>query len=459
VPSIFDQVYLGSPRLVQDLLVSLKGFQLERQRRAGNYARFREEIRTRDRYSAEEVAAYQLRRLNELLAIAGGESRYYSQAFRDAGVPGIQLSRLGELAQIPLLPKSALRTDPRALVPSRFNPDKLIAIQTTGTTGSPVTIYSTVVARQENYAHWDHLLESVGLDSEGRRAVFGGRLLQRAEDMRPPFWRRSRFQNTVLFSSYHLTADTFPEYLAALRRFRPAMIEGYPSAIARLATLLQERPDHGLRPTVIVTSSETLLPSQREVIEAAFACPVCDFYGAAEMCVFVAQCRLGSYHVRSDYGIVELLDGDRPVAPGEEGEVVCTGFINLGMPLIRYRIGDYARWSEGRCECGLATPVLAEIIGRMDDVVVTPEGRHVGRLSPVLKGFPVEEGQYIQETDGVLHVLLVTAPGFHDGVIPAIEQSLRKRVGPTIPVVIRQVPAIERGPGGKFRAVISRFRP
>ena len=70
MPSILDRVYLGSPRLVQDLLVSLKGLQLERQRRAGNYARFREEIRARDRYSMEEFATYQLRRLNELLAIA-----------------------------------------------------------------------------------------------------------------------------------------------------------------------------------------------------------------------------------------------------------------------------------------------------------------------------------------------------------------------------------------------------
>ena len=458
MPSLLDRVYLGSPRLLQDLFVSLKGFQLERQRRTGEYGRFLGEIRARDRYAATDFEEYQLRRLNEMLAIASAETRHYRQTFRDAGVEGIQLSRLADLSRIPLLPKSALRGDSRALVPSRFEPENLLAFQTTGTTGSPTTIYSTRIARQENYAHFDHFFESVGLDPQGRRAVFAGRVLQRGEDMQPPFWRRSVFQNTLLFSSYHLTDDTLPQYLSALQRFAPTVIEGYPSALSRLATLLLDRPDHGLRPLGVVTSSETLLASQREVIERAFQCRVYDQYGAAEMCIFVAQCRLGSYHVRPDYGIVELLNGDRPVSAGEEGEVVCTGFINQGMPLIRYRIGDYARWSDGPCDCGLVTPILAEIIGRMDDVVVTPEGRHVGRLSPVLKGFPVSEGQYIQESDGSLHVLLVIAPEFHDGIIPAIEESLRKRVGPTIPVVFRKVPSIERGPGGKFRAVISRFR-
>ena len=38
-------------------------------------------------------------------------------------------------------------------------------------------------------------------------------------------------------------------------------------------------------------------------------------------------------------------------------------------------------------------PVLERVVGRKDDVIVTPDGRQIGRLSPGLKGFPVREAQ------------------------------------------------------------------
>ena len=86
------------------------------------------------------------------------------------------------------------------------------------------------------------------------------------------------------------------------------------------------------RPRLIVTTAETLLAFQRETIERAFSCPVTDQYGCTEMALFISQCEHGSYHVHPEYGIVEVLDErDRPVAPGEEGEVVCTGFVNRAM--------------------------------------------------------------------------------------------------------------------------------
>jgi phenylacetate-CoA ligase len=177
------------------------------------------------------------------------------------------------------------------------------------------------------------------------------------------------------------------------------------------------------------------------------------------MCVFVGQCREGRYHVRPDYGAVEILRNGVPVAPGEEGEIVCTGFINPAMPLIRYRIGDLGRWSTDGCTCGLDTPILAEILGRRDDVIITPDGREVGRLSPVLKGYPIEDGQYIQDETGRLTVLLVPSRPLGENILASLEKELRKRVGPDLPVAFRCVEAIPRGPGGKFRAVISRYRP
>ena len=458
VASLTDRIYLHSPKPVQHLLVSLKGLQLERQRRQGRYRGFLSEVRQRNRFSRAEFADYQLRRLRQVVRLAEQEVPYYRESFGRAGVGAADLVTLADLARIPLLPKDEVRARSAELVPAGMDRDRLLRLNTTGTTGSPMTIYSTHRARQENYAHFDNFLELADIDPRARRAVFGGRILQPGDDHRPPFWRRSLFQHAWLFSSYHMLEETLPRYIDALRSFGPEVLEGYPSSLYRLASYLLSKgstfPVRG-----VVTSSETLLDHQREAMEQAFGCRITDQYGAAEMCVFVGQCAGGRYHVRSDYGIVEILRDGAPAGPGEEGEVVCTGFINDAMPLIRYQIGDIARRAGDECDCGLDTPLLETIAGRRDDLVVTPEGSRVGRLSPVLKGFPVREAQYVQDAEGRLTVLLVPDHGFSDSLLGALEVELRKRVGPTIPVSFRVVDAIQRGAGGKFRAVISNYRP
>lgn len=453
MPSRLDRLYLASPRTIQQVLVSLKGLQVERQRRRGRYHEFLADIRKRNRYTAGQFAEYQARRLARFLNDAVRTVPYYRDLFTDGPLAS------ADLARFPLLPKGPIREQPDRFVSAAHRGAPLVTLATTGTTGSPMVVLSTHEARQENYAHFDNFLHLAGLDRTWRRAVVGGRILQRGDDERPPFWRRSYFQNALLFSSYHMDNRTLPSYVEAMVRFRARILEGYPSSLYGLACFVHDRGETRLRLDGVVTSSETLLPHQREMMESAFRCRVFDQYGAAEMSVFAGQCVAGRYHVRPDYGAVELLVDGRPARPGEEGEVICTGFLNAAMPLIRYRIGDRAVWDDAACTCGLETPILREIIGRKDDVILTPEGRHVGRLSPVLKGFPVREAQYVQDAAGTLTVLLVADRGFTEDSLPGIEAELRKRVGPTLPIVLRCVESIPRGPGGKFRAVISHLVP
>ena len=61
-----------------------------------------------------------------------------------------------------------------------------------------------------------------------------------------------------------------------------------------------------------------------------------------------------------------------------EGEVVCTGLQNTLQPLIRYLIGDTARWAlERSCPCGRRLPILEGIDGRVEDSCYTRDGRRV----------------------------------------------------------------------------------
>jgi len=174
----------------------------------------------------------------------------------------------------------------------------------------------------------------------------------------------------------------------------------------------------------------------------------------------VSQCERGSYHVHPDYGVLEVIrDDGEPARPGESGEIVCTSFMNAAFPLLRYRLGDCAVAGESGCACGRSFPVLHEIVGRVDDLVVTPDGRRVGRLDPVFKGRrTIREAQIVQESATEIVVRVVPGPGYGDEDGASVVAELEARLGPEMKITVLRVPEIERTAGGKFRSVVNRSR-
>ena len=459
--TIQENVYLSAPVVLQNAMVSVKGLQLLRERKGGAYAAGRRRIEERNSWSRQAIQAFQLAQLNRLIRYAGRHVPYYTDLFQAAGLEGQQCRHIEDIRQIPVLDRRVVKEHPEAFL-SRHPRGRMIRLKTTGTTGSPLTVFTDKTARRTNYAFFDAFLRSVGLRPAARHVVIGGRIICPPSTAAPPYWRHSVFQNALLMSAYHISEGSLADYLAAMRRYDPEYIEGYPSALFTIARLAgageQFLPKGALRG--MVTSSETLHRQQRRVIEDFFGVPVYDQYGNAEMCCMVHQCRQGRYHVRSDYGVLEILDeNNNPAAPGQPGAVICTGFVNYRMPLIRYRIGDRAIWSEEQqCPCGLATPILAEIIGREDDVIVCPDGRTVGRMSPVLKGLPILEAQYVQQTMTDLLVRVVPAAEFDSSRdIERVIMAVQKRLGHEMNIHVALVRRLETDRGGKLRNVISQL--
>jgi phenylacetate-CoA ligase len=210
-------------------------------------------------------------------------------------------------------------------------------------------------------------------------------------------------------------------------------------------------------PKAVFTSSETLLESQRVLIEKAFKCKILDWYGNSELGASIGQCERGAYHVNSEYGIVEL-NQDVPGREKDTGEMICTSFINHGTPLLRYRIGDLMKLSSTKCACGRGLPVVDSIIGRMDDIIVTPNGVHVGRMDHIFKdALNIGEAQVIQESMEELRVLIVPRRGFNANDLRVLEKEFGLRLGTEMSIKFETVDMIPRESNGKFRSVISKI--
>ena len=380
--------------------------------------------------------------------------------FAVAHVPHYRKNGTGALTH-----KDQVRERPEDFLADTYPRRALIPWHTSGTTGKPLTIFYSREAMQKMWAFVELYRNHAGVTKEDRRGQFTGKMIVPPEQAasRKIFWRHDLANHTLLLSSVHLSPGNLPHYAAALEAFRPEYLSGYPSSMYVLAQYYRQsgRSALGAAPRLkaALTSAETLLDYQRRAIEETFATRVFDQYGQAEMQSFWYECEAGRMHAHPLGGVTEILRADGvPAAPGELGEVVLTGFVNYAMPLVRYRVGDTARLAAAPCPCGRAMPVIEEIGGRLDDVVVTRERGFLGRLDPVLKGVRnIVESQLEQESLDVLRIRFVPAPHFTAEDLQMLEANLRARVGRSIHLEFECTPHIPRTAAGKFRFVISRL--
>ncbi len=82
------------------------------------------------------------------------------------------------------------------------------------------------------------------------------------------------------------------------------------------------------------------------------------------------ECGNGIFHAFDDQVYLEVLDEvtGQPCASGETGLLHATVLARRLTPVMRFRVGDRARWLGRACPCGRTTP-LFELLGRGDDVL------------------------------------------------------------------------------------------
>ena len=450
-------LYHKLPHSAQSLVASLHGYYLQSLRYGGTTDALVREAEQRERWSQQQWNSWQAEQLAHLLKHARTTVPFYRKYWDDRARRGDAPS-FEHLENWPIVEKAAVREDPKSFVSENVR-SKLHLVQTSGTTGTPLQLWQS----RQSLIAWYAQVEArsrrwYGVTRNDRWSILGGKLVAPANRKTPPFWVWNEGMRQLYLSSYHLSSTSVPHYVRALREHKVSYLWGYTSS---LLTIAQQILEQNLTPPelrVTIANAEPVYAHQREIIEAAFGCSLRETYGMAEMVAAAGECPEGAMHLWPDTGVVEILDDEGvPCASGATGSLVCTGLINRDMPLIRFRTGDQgsvkARGTQ--CACGRTLPVLNAIEGRVDDVVITPDGRRIGRMDPILKGnIPVRELQFIQDRMDSLRVLYVPASGFQPGSARELEERIRRYVG-DLCVSLEPVSQIPRGANGKFRMVVN----
>jgi len=451
-----ELIYNMSPIIVQNMIMSAYGCYWAYLKYSGNFGHFLAWLEKTERLSRKELLELQTRELKRIINYTYYNVPYYKRMFRKYNIKPDDIKTIEDLKKIPILTKEDIRYNFKSLISQKYHSWQYSIKHTSGTTGTALNVVWSNEATMKEYAFVERIRRRVGVDSKEPHATFAGRLIVPLKQTKPPFWRYNCAERQYYFSMHHLTKENLKYYTEKLRQIRPSYIEGYPSLIYVVAEYMLKYEDP-IPVKAVFTSSETLLSYQRESIEKAFQCRVLDRYGMTELAASIGECEMGGYHIDAEYGIIEFLKDGEEVSEGEVGEMVCTSFINEAFPLIRYKVGDLARPIKDVCSCGRSLPLVKEIIGRIDDILITKRGAYLGRLDHIFKEMHnIKESQIIQESIDKIVVKVVPREEFSEKDIGMLIKEFQKRLGSDMEIEVKIVDQIPRERNGKFKAVISK---
>ena len=446
-------LYEKLPISLQNFAMSVYGLKLYKERYGSAYNDMLSILAKLDYSDKNEMERLQEQRFLDFVSYTYQTSAFYQEFYKNIDMK--QVKSLADIKRLPVLEKENLRENLKKIY--TIPKEEAVISHTGGTTGKSLEVRYTKKDMQERMAYLHFWENSHGIRQGERRASFNGRQFVSRSQKKKIFWRYNCFRKQMLYSTFNLTEENLPYYIESLNKFKPVIINGFVSAIYEVANyIVNHNLQLDFQPKVIFTTSETLLPFQREVMKQAFGCPVRDQYASSEGAPLITECKCGKMHYNLYTGVIEEY-------PTEYGtEMLVTGFNTHGTPLIRYRIGDMWELSDETCECGCSFPVVSRIEGRKVDFLVSKQYGKVSlsHLADVIKGLPntIINMQFIQESmDGITIRLVVDPARYTDQDKKLILDEMRYRFGDDMDFLIEIVDKIDKEKSGKYSLIKNRL--
>ncbi|MBI5040888.1 MAG: hypothetical protein HZB57_06735 [Gammaproteobacteria bacterium] len=274
-------------------------------------------------WSPEIVCTQQQTQLMQVLAHALDTIPAYAQRFQMAGLEPRVPALLEAWLDIPILKRSELRMAGETFMSQRIPPEhgKLSKVQTSGSTGTPITAYGTRVTALfwRAFTLREHLWQC--RDLSGRFAAIRpeGTLLP-GRGQRAHGWGPATDVVYASGESFTLSSRTdIPTQAAWLQEVRPDYLLSLPSNLIALARHCRERGIALPNLREVRSYGEVAGDELRQLCRAVWGVEVKDMYSAQEVGYMALQCpEHAHYHVMSEGVRLEVLDAaGRQCAPGE----------------------------------------------------------------------------------------------------------------------------------------------
>ncbi len=322
---------------------------------------------------AQQIKAYQEKKLAELLAYLNTHSPYYRRLFARHHIDPAKISGIEDLVRIPPTEKENLQSDNDAFlcVPR----DRIIEyMATSGTIGSPVTIALTENDLQRlTYNEFSSFACADGSSSDVYQLML---TLDRQFMAGIAYYMGIR----KLGAGVIRVGPGVPSLQwEVIERLKPNAIVAVPSFIVKLIQYARENgidyKSSSVQKAICIgenlRNEDLSLNILGSRIQKDWDIRLYSTYASTEMQVAFTECGEGKGgHLNPELAIVELLDDSgNPVGDDEIGEVTITTLGVEGMPLLRYKTGDLCRAFREPCACGRHSLRLSPVIGRKKQMI------------------------------------------------------------------------------------------
>lgn len=456
---LINILYKYSPVFLQNFAISVFGY-FWKKRRLGNI--FSTEViafQKREKFTKIQWNDYQTKALRKLLIHAFTHVPFYKNKYSTLGftLNDFENFELKDLKKLPYLEKEELRKfGETSLLSTTKERGKFMA--SSGSTGTPTKIYFSKAFHQTWQAAYEVRVKNWGnINFKMARGMIGGRRVLPTANAKAPYYRYNYFEKQTYFSAYHLSDNTVYNYVQGLINNKVEYLVGYAKSIYFWADFINQKKIKTPQLKAVLTSSEKLTDEMRIIIEKAFKCKVFDAYSGCEACGLISENNDGELLFSLDTGIMELVDFEgNEINPGETGEVIATGLLNYNQPLIRYRIGDNVTLTKNQeTKSKINFPIIKEIEGRVEDVIVGKDGRKMVRFHGLFINLKhLKASQVIQHKIDSIEIKLIVNPKFDTRQEKIISDRLTSQLG-KISIKFTYIEDLPRTKNGKIKAVIS----
>ena len=169
-------------------------------------------------------------------------------------------------------------------------------------------------------------------------------------------------------------------------------------------------------------------------------------------------------HINAETIYIEIIgQNGKPTENNEIGEIVITDLLNIGMPLVRYKIKDVGTFVNMECKCGRGLPKIELKGGRVTDMIVLKGGKFVSGASLTIfltANTPgVKKMQLIQEKLEDIVIRIVPKEDFGIMSKNYCITKAKELLGEKVNIDIELVQEIQSGESGKNRYCISKVDP
>ncbi len=319
------------------------------------------------------IKRFQEEKLREDLDYLNSSSPFYRKMFEDNHIDVSKIRTIKDLQNIPFTDKKDLQQHNRDFI--CVPKDKIIDyITTSGTTGDPVTFACSEKDLQRLAYN-----EKISFMCAGLRP---GNVLQLMTTLDKRFMAGLAYFLGIreLGAGIIRVGNGIPELQwDTINRIHPDSIMCVPSFILKLIQYAEEHNIDFRNSSVkrIIGIGESLRDQNFELnalgqkIKEKWDVELFATYSSTEMSTTFPECEYGcGGHHHPELIIVEIIgDDDKPVAPGEVGEVVVTTLGIEAMPLLRFRTGDMASIHTEPCKCGRKSFRISPLVGRKNNMI------------------------------------------------------------------------------------------